>query len=151
MNKFVLMLATGLGSGYIPLMPGTAGSAVGVLVYYLLKDLPRGPYWATMAAVFFLAVWSSAIAEALLETKDPPRIVIDEVVGMLVTLSLLPFSWKTVLIGFILFRVFDIWKPFPVRLLQDKVPGGWGVVADDVMAGLYANLVLQFITRVKFF
>ena len=146
-QKIVLFLATGAGSGYLPWMPGTAGSLVGILLYYSLRSMPRGPYLAFVVAFFFLAVWASGLAEVIFGSKDPQRIVIDEVVGMLVTLALLPFSWRTVLVGFVLFRLFDIWKPFPVRLVQDNVPGGWGVVGDDVMAGIYANIVLQALTR----
>lgn len=146
-QKIVLFLATGAGSGYLPWMPGTAGSLVGILLYYSLRSMPRGPYLAFVVAFFFLAVWASGLAEVIFGSKDPQRIVIDEVVGMLVTLALLPFSWRTVLVGFVLFRLFDIWKPFPARLLQDRLPGGWGVVGDDVMAGIYANIVLQALTR----
>src|SRR3989338_7482754 len=146
-QKIVLFLATGAGSGYLPWMQGTAGSLVGILLYYSLRSMPRGPYLAFVVAFFFLAVWASGLAEVIFGSKDPQRIVIDEVVGMLVTLALLPFSWWTVLVGFVLFRLFDIWKPFPARLLQDRLPGGWGVVGDDVMAGIYANIVLQALTR----
>lgn len=147
MRSFILFLATGAGSGYFPWMPGTAGSLVGVLLYCSLRSMPRGPVLAFVVAFFFLAVWAAGLAEVIFGAKDPQRIVIDEIVGILVTLALLPFSWRTVLVGFVLFRVFDIWKPFPARLVQDSVPGGWGVVGDDVVAGIYANIVLQVLTR----
>lgn len=146
-QKFVLFLATGAGSGYFPWMPGTAGSLAGILLYYSLRSMPRGPYLAFVVAFFFLAVWAAGLAEVIFGAKDPQRIVIDEIVGMLVTLALVPFSWRNVLVGFILFRVFDIWKPFPARLAQDSLPGGWGVVGDDVVAAIYANVVLHILAR----
>jgi len=148
MKKFVLFAATGAGVGYLPGMPGTYGSVVGVAVYWGLKNLPLWPYLITVLALIFLAAWVSTIAEALLQKKDAQVIVIDEVIGMLVTLAVVPFSIKAVMIGFVLFRIFDIWKPFPIRLCQDRWPGGWGVVGDDVVAGIYANLILQFVTRI---
>lgn len=151
MKKFVLFAATGAGVGYLPGMPGTYGSVVGVLVYWGLKNLSLWPYLITVLALVFLAAWVSTIAEALLQKKDAQVIVVDEVIGMLVTLAVIPFSIKTVVIGFILFRIFDIWKPFPVRRCQDRWPGGWGVVGDDVVAGVYANLLLQLICRLPGF
>lgn len=148
MRSFILFLATGAGSGYFPWMPGTVGSLAGILLYYSLRSMPRGPYLAFVVAFFFLAVWVAGLAEVIFGAKDPQRIVIDEIVGMLVTLVLLPLSWKTALVGFVLFRVFDIWKPFPIRLVQDNIPGGWGVVGDDVVAAIYANLILQILVRI---
>ncbi len=148
MRKFILFLATGAGSGYFPWFPGTAGSAVGLLLFYLLKNLPVWPYLLTLLALIFLAAWVSTIAEILFQERDSHRIVIDEIVGILVTFAMIPFSIKVAAIGFVFFRIFDIWKPFPVRLFQDKLPGGWGVVGDDVMAGIYANIILQGVTRI---
>jgi len=143
MKKFVLFFATGFGSGYIPIMPGTCGSLVGVGLFWLLKDLHAAPYLVTIATFTVFACWVAGQADLVMGTKDNQKIVIDEIVGIFVTMALVPVSWKSLLAGFVLFRIFDIWKPFPVRLLQDKVPGGWGVVGDDVMAGVYANLILQ--------
>lgn len=129
--------------GYLPKYPGFFGSLIGLLLYWLLSYLPLSVYLITLFALICLASWVSTIAEVLLGQKDAQRIVIDEVVGILVTLALVPYSLKVVAIGFVLFRIFDVWKPFPVRLCQDRLPGGWGVVGDDVMAGIYANIVLQ--------
>lgn len=123
------------------------GSLVGILLYIPLSYLTLGSYLVTLLALIFLAAWASTIAEILLGEKDSQKIVIDEVVGILVTLALVPYSWKFMLAGFMLFRLFDIWKPFPVRLCQDRLPAGWGVVMDDVTAGIYANLVLQIVAR----
>ena len=143
MRKIILFLASGGGVGYIPLAPGTWGSAVGVLLFWALLRLPVWPLVVTVVAIAFLSCWIADLAEGLLGAKDPQVIVIDEVAGMLVTLLFLPVNWQVALAGFFFFRLFDIWKPFPARWLQDHLPGGWGVVGDDIMAGIYANLVLQ--------
>lgn len=149
MRKVILFFATAAGAGYSPWAPGTMGSLVGLLLYVPLSRLPFHLYLVTLLGLIFLAVWVSAIAEVLLKQKDAQKIVIDEVVGILVSLAFLPVSWMNLLIGFVLFRLFDAWKPFPVRLCQDRLPGGWGVVMDDVMAGVYANLALRIL--VSFF
>lgn len=143
MRKIILFLASGGGVGYMPVAPGTWGSAVGLLVFWALLRLPVWPLVVTVVAIVFLSCWIADLAEGLLGAKDPQIIVIDEVAGMLVTLLFLPVNWQVALAGFFFFRLFDIWKPFPARWLQDHLPGGWGVVGDDIMAGVYANLVLQ--------
>lgn len=120
---------------------------VGAVFVWLLKDLAWLPYLATALTFAVFAAWISGFADMILKTKDNQKIVIDEIAGMLVTMALVPVGWQTLLAGFILFRLFDIWKPFSIRLIQDKVPGGWGVVGDDVLAGVYANLVLQAAVR----
>ncbi len=147
MKKIILFIATGAGSGYLPWFPGTWGTLAALLLYWPLRQLPPWTYLITLAALIFLAVWVSTVAEVLLRTKDCSKIVIDEFVGLFVALSFIPFDWKWIAIGFVLFRIFDITKPYPARLIQDKVPGGWGIVGDDLIAGLYANLVLQMIIR----
>jgi phosphatidylglycerophosphatase A len=136
-NYLIKLLATGCGSGYSPVAPGTAGTMAGVLLYFLLAFLPGSVYF------FSLLVF----AEVIFGKKDPPCIVIDEVAGLLWTMLFVSPTIPGVIIGFILFRFFDIVKPFPVRLLQDKLPGGYGVVGDDVMAGIYSNLALQALIR----
>ncbi|HEX5036601.1 MAG TPA: phosphatidylglycerophosphatase A [bacterium] len=148
MRKVILFLASGFGSGYLPSVPGTWGSLVGLLLYWPLQRLAPLPLGATVLAVAFLSCWIAGLAEGFLGAKDPQIVVIDEVAGMFFSLVFLPFSWKIGLAGFFLFRLFDVWKPFPARLIQDKLPGGWGVVGDDLMAGIYANLVLQIAIRV---
>lgn len=145
LKKLILLIATGGGAGYLPRYPGFFGSLVGLLLYWPMSYLPLQIYLITLFALIFLASWVSTIAEVLLGQKDAQKIVIDEVVGILVTLALVPYSLQSAATGFVLFRIFDVWKPFPVRLCQDRLPGGWGVVGDDVMAGIYANLVLQLL------
>lgn len=147
LRRFVLFFATGFGLGYLPYAPGTFGSVVGAAFVWLLKDLTWLPYLATALTFAVFAAWISGFADMILKTKDNQKIVIDEIAGMLVTMALVPMTWRTLLAGFILFRLFDIWKPFPVRLIQDRVPGGWGVVGDDVLAGVYANFILQILIR----
>lgn len=147
MRKFVLFLATGLGTGYTPVAPGTAGSLLGLLIFWPLHRLPPWIFGLTLFAAIFLAVWISTIAETLYGKKDCQKIVIDEVIGIWVALAFVPLNIVTLVSGFVLFRLFDIWKPFPARLAQDRLPAGWGIVGDDVMAGIYANLVLQVVTR----
>jgi phosphatidylglycerophosphatase A len=151
MKKFILLVATGAGVGYLPGMPGTYGSIVGLAAYWGLKNLSPWPYLITLLALIFLAAWVSTIAEVVFGEKDSQKIVIDEVVGMLVALATIPFSVKAVVLGFVLFRLFDIWKPYPIRLCQERWPAGWGVVGDDLLAGIYANLLLQLIFRLPGF
>ncbi len=143
MRKFSLFFATGFGAGYSPWMPGTMGSAVGVALFWVIRNLAPVPYTVTVVTFTIFGCWVSGLADQFLGTKDNSKIVIDEIAGIFVTMAFVPVTWKSLLAGFVLFRLFDIWKPFPARLIQDKVPGGWGVVGDDVMVAVYANLVLQ--------
>jgi phosphatidylglycerophosphatase A len=147
MRKVILFFASGGGAGYLPGVPGTWGSLVGLLLFWPLRHLTSWPLLATVAAVAFLSCWIAGLAEGLIGSKDPQVVVIDEIAGMFVSLTLLPFSWKIAAAGFFLFRLFDVWKPFPARLFQEKLPGGWGIVGDDLMAGVYANLVLRVLIR----
>lgn len=99
----------------------------------------------TTVATVFLAIWASSWAENFFLRKDSPCIVIDEMAGLLVTMCLLPPTWLTILLGFLFFRLFDIIKPPPARFIEEKVKGGWGIVLDDVVAGIYGNGVIHFI------
>jgi phosphatidylglycerophosphatase A len=134
-------------SGHAPIAPGTFGSAFAAVFLFLPGRVPGIPEWslpfATVLFVVVLAagVWSARRAE-LIYGKDPGIVVIDEVAGMVVTLAALPNSVAAIVLGFFLFRVMDILKPFPVRLVE-RAPGSWGVMLDDVMAGIYANLLLR--------
>jgi len=148
MRNLVLFLATGAGSGYAPVAPGTAGAVVGVLLW-AAAVWGLGASWgvllAGLVAISALGVWSAGRAEALL-SHDDSRITIDEVAGVWLALMLLPARLDVVLVGFVLFRIFDIWKPFPVRAAE-ALPGGLGVMADDLVAGLYANACGQLLWR----
>jgi phosphatidylglycerophosphatase A len=147
MRKLTLFVATGAGSGFSPLAPGTAGSLVGLLLYLPLTGSHPLTYVGLVAGVFVLGVWTAGRAERVFGQRDDRRITIDEIAGMLLSLALLPARLDVAVVGFLLFRVFDIWKPPPARL-SESLPGGWGVMADDLVAGLYANLAGQVVWRV---
>jgi phosphatidylglycerophosphatase A len=145
-DRALLAVATGLGSGYAPVASGTAGSLVGLAIAWpLLTLLPLWGYLAATAAVSGLGVVAAGRAETLFGSKDPGRIVIDEIAGMLVTLIGVPPTWPLLAAGFLLFRVFDILKPFPCRWAERRLPGGLGVMTDDLLAGAYACLVLHVV------
>jgi phosphatidylglycerophosphatase A len=146
-KKFIKLLATGCGSGYSPVAPGTAGTVVGVLLYFPLTCFSGSVYLLFLLGFTAVAVYVARETEVIFHQKDAPCIVIDEVAGLLWTMIFVSPSIYAVITGFILFRFFDIVKPFPVGLLQDKLPGGYGVVGDDVMAGIYSNLVLQMLIQ----
>jgi phosphatidylglycerophosphatase A len=149
-------IATCGGVGYFPVAPGTAGSAVGVVLVLALGRLPVGAPWlqvslgAAAVVVFFLGVWSAGHAEKFFSRVDPRFVVIDEVAGQMITFLARPdASWKWLLAGFLLFRLFDVLKPFPAGRAE-RLPGGWGIMTDDVVAGGYALaalLVLEIFLR----
>lgn len=140
-DKIIKVLATGFGSGLSPVMPGTAGTLVGVLL--CLAFLPL--HWVFrclfVAALVGVAVYVSGRAEEIYGKKDDQRIVIDEIAGFLVAMLPVAINFLNLALAFVLFRIFDIWKPYPLRKFQE-LPGGWGVVVDDIGAGIYAAAVL---------
>ena len=139
----VIFLATGFHVGNIPFAPGTFGSLIGLPLSFALAGFSPAPAILCTLIFIFLAIYIADAAEKILKQKDPGCIVIDEIAGMVATLSGLPFNLNTVGIGFIIFRIIDILKPFPIRYLDKRIPGGLGVVADDVAAGIIANLLLR--------
>ena len=136
------MIATGFGSGYTPLAPGTAGTVVAVPVYLIISSLPWPLSLLTVAAFTALAVWASQEGEKLFHEKDAQRIVIDEIAGFLWATFLVAPTVLRVAAAFVLFRLFDIVKPFPAGWCQRRLPGGWGVVGDDCAAGVYGSAAL---------
>ena len=142
-ERAVLFLATGFFIGTVPFAPGTFGSIIGLPICFLISrlDILIGVICTVLFILF--AIWVAAAAEKVLRKRDAGEIVIDEIAGLIVTFIGLPFTLKTVIAGFIIFRTFDILKPFPIRFLEKKVAGGSGVVLDDVLAGLYGNLILR--------
>ena len=148
LSRFFLLLATGLGVGYSPIAPGTLGTLLAIPVYYFLSNIASPIYEITLIGFFFLSVWVSENAEIFFGKKDDSRIVIDEMMGFLITVLWVPKTILFVTLGFFLFRFFDILKPFPIRRLEKRLKGGFGVVLDDVMAGVYANIILQIIGRI---
>ena len=145
MKRFVLFFATGFGAGYSPFVPGTMGTLIAIPVYYFLSNIPSPIYEITLSGFLFLSIWFSEKAEVSFTKKDDRRIVIDEMMGFLITMLWLPKTIFTVMAGFFLFRFFDILKPFPIRNIEVRLKGGWGIVLDDVLAGVYANIILQII------
>jgi phosphatidylglycerophosphatase A len=148
MKQFILFWATGFGVGYSPIAPGTLGTLIAIPVYYFLSEIPSPIYEITLIAFFFLSVWISGNAETFFRKKDDQRIVIDEIVGFLITMLWISKTPRFILIGFFLFRFFDILKPFPIRRVDKTLKGGFGVVLDDVIAGVYANIILHLIGRI---
>jgi phosphatidylglycerophosphatase A len=146
MNRFILVLATGLGVGYSPIAPGTMGTLLSIPIYLFLSQIPSPLYELTLLTFFFLASWISEQAQKYWATKDDQRIVIDEMMGFLITMLWIPRTIFFISMGFILFRFFDILKPFPIRRLEKRWKGGFGVVLDDVAAGVYVNIILQIIS-----
>ena len=145
MNKFFLFLATGFGVGYSPFAPGTLGTLLAIPVYYFLSNISSPIYEITLIGFFFFSVWLSENAEIFFGEKDDQRIVIDEIIGFLITMLWIPKTILFVIIAFFLFRFFDILKPFPIRGLEKRLKGGFGVVLDDVVAGIYGNIILRLI------
>ena len=142
----ILFLATGAYAGYVPVAPGTAGSLVGLGVYAAAaRHLSAAGLLFLIAALFLVGSWAAHRAESYFAEKDPGAIVIDEVAGMLVSLWALPIGPAGWIAGFFLFRAFDIVKPFPIRTLERRIPGGVGVMFDDVLAGVYTNLSLRLL------
>ncbi len=170
LDYFALGVTT-FGVGYLPLMPGTYGSAVGVGVYLLFAHSEKYIYtrygldggtdaqitaWLHAGNLILfllfclLGIWAANRATILFKNKDPQQAVVDEVIGQLITFLFVPFlvSWHFILAGFLLFRLFDIWKPYPIDSLQN-LPAGIGVCADDILAGVYAGTCLALIYAVS--
>ncbi len=143
MKSLAIAIATAGYCGYVPVAPGTAGSVAGLLVFVLVRMAGGG--WIEAAAIvvsFAAGTWAAGVAEHHFGRPDPGPVVVDEVMGMLVTLAFLPVSVTGALAGFLVFRVADIVKPWPARRFE-QLPGGLGVMADDAMAAVYAHLVVR--------
>ncbi len=139
----ILLLATGFGTGLAPRAPGTAGTVVGVIAYLALAGLAPTIYLLLLLVLFVLGIWICRHAVRKLGVHDAPSIVFDEIVGILVTLTATPLQWPWIVAGFVLFRFFDILKPWPIIWLDKNVPGGLGIMLDDLVAGLFALALLQ--------
>ena len=139
----VLFLATGGYVGKIPFAPGTFGSFWGLPAAYLLSHLPVEAAVCITVVFILISIAVAHRAVRLLGREDPGCVVIDEIAGMMVTLIAIPFSAGTAAVGFVIFRLLDIFKPFPIRALERRIPGGAGVVLDDVVAGILGNILLR--------
>jgi len=145
MDKLIILFTSSCYLGYSPIVSGTVGTLGGVVLYLLLNRFVQVPFYVyaiITGSIFLLGIPASTKAENIYGKKDSGKIVIDEVVGFMVTMFAIPFNWKNVAIGFFLFRVLDVIKPFPIRRFED-FDGGFGVMADDFIAGIYGCLIMH--------
>ena len=146
-DRLAMALATGLGIGFMPIAPGTWGSLPGLLLAFLLDRWAGG--WAVLggaAAVAAVGTWAADRAARRLGDSDPGPVVVDEIAGQMLTLAFVPHAATALIAGFFLFRALDIWKPWPANRLE-ALPGGSGIMADDLMAGLYGNVLLRLLAH----
>ncbi len=142
MKRLVLVIATAGGAGYFPVAPGTVGSAVGVAIFLLTCSWPVAAQAALILVIAAVGSWAGTVATSHFGRKDPGHVVIDEVAGQLLTLLAIGPTWPGIILGFFVFRALDIVKPWPARDFE-RFPGGYGIMADDLMAGVYGNVVLR--------
>jgi phosphatidylglycerophosphatase A len=140
-------LAYGFGSGAIPVAPGTFGTLAAIPIYLLMQDLPLVYYAAIVVVVTLVGIVLCHITAKDLGVHDHPGIVWDEIAGYLLTMLAAPKGWLWIWLGFGLFRLFDIWKPWPIRWLDRRVGGGFGIMIDDTLAAIYALIILQLIAH----
>jgi phosphatidylglycerophosphatase A len=145
MKTLVTAFVTFLGVGFVPIAPGTAATAAGIGVVFLLQSSMLA-YMTVMGMLLVAAIPACTYLEKRLNQKDPGIIVIDEVVGVMIALWGLPLTWPIAIIGFFLFRAFDMFKIYPINRFE-ALPGGWGIMLDDVMAGVYTNIALHLAVR----
>jgi phosphatidylglycerophosphatase A len=142
-----LVIATGVFAGYFPVASGTFGTLVGVLIVWLCRDFPLGANVALAVGVGAAGIWAAGEANRIFGKADASYIVIDEIVGFMITMIGIPVTTYWLVWGFILFRIFDVVKPPPANYFDERVKSGWGVVMDDVVAGIYGNLLLHLMMR----
>ena len=145
-NSIAKIIATFFYVGFIPVGPGTFGTLAAIPLFYALSLTNVYVYLAVTVIVILVSVWASTLAESIFQKSDPGQVVADEISGFLVTMILVPPTITNIFFGFLLFRLFDITKPYPVRELE-KLPRGWGIVIDDVAAGIYACITLHIFGR----
>ena len=143
-DKVALLVSIWFGTGLLPGMPGTFGTAGAIPLYLLINFLNTNYQGLFLLIMIIGAIWSAHRSQRILCRVDPREIVIDEVAGFLLSVIFIPFTLRNCVAGFFLFRFFDILKPPPIKLIENKVKGGWGIVFDDLIAGVYAHLCLRF-------
>jgi phosphatidylglycerophosphatase A len=139
----VHVLAYGFGTGLVPIAPGTVGSLIGVGLFWFMAGIAPAPYIAIVAVMFVAGIFICGQTARDVGAVDPGFIVYDEVVGFLVAMYMLPADWRWIGAGFVIYRIFDIWKPFPIHWVEDKLGLGSGIMTDDVIAGIYTLIILQ--------
>jgi phosphatidylglycerophosphatase A len=142
-RRLIHFAAFGFGAGHAPVAPGTFGTLVAVPIYLLLREGGLAVHAGAVVAMFVAGIWLCGIAERDLGAQDAPGIVWDEIVGYLIAMLAVPTGWPWVVAGFVLFRLFDIVKPFPIRTFERRVGGGLGVMLDDALAGVYVLAILH--------
>jgi phosphatidylglycerophosphatase A len=149
-RRFLVVFGvTGAFVGYLPLAPGTWGTIVGVGLVYWLRSLPTTLFVSLCVALTLLGVWLCAVAQHIFKKHDPQRAVVDEIVGVMITMIGMPVTPYWMLVGFLVFRFLDILKPVPANLADTRLKTGWGVMLDDVIAGVYGNIILQLMWRAQ--
>jgi len=138
-------LGLGFGSGLAPVAPGTFGTLAAIPIYLLMQNLSLLAYIALTVVAFFVGIWICQQSADWLGKDDPSAVVWDEIVGYLITMIAAPTGWLWIVIGFVLFRLFDILKPWPISLADREIHGGLGIMVDDVIAGIFSAVILQII------
>ena len=146
-KRLLIFFSTGFFIGYIPFAPGTFGTLIGLVLLFLVSKLSVDTQIILFIIYFFISYVSIKVAVEHFKKSDPPEVVCDEILGIWVTLILFEINFKTLLLGFILFRVFDIIKPFPIRYIDHKLKNALGVILDDIIAGLIAKGIIWLILK----
>jgi phosphatidylglycerophosphatase A len=148
LRHLIIIITSWFYSGYFPFASGTAGTIATIPLYLLLVHAHPAVYAIVTVALFFIGIWASNYAAVIHKKKDPKQVVIDETVGFLVTMAFIPFSWKALAIGFVIARVLDIIKPPPARQAE-ALHGGTGIMMDDLIAGIYGNILMWILVYLK--
>lgn len=141
-------IAFGFGTGCIPVAPGTFGTLIAIPLYLYLETYSQTFYLIALIAIIIFSVWLSEKVSKEIHVHDHQGMNIDEIVGFLVTMAYAPYGWGWIILGVVLFRFFDIVKPFPIRQIDERVKGGLGVILDDVLAGIYSLIIIQTIAKI---
>ncbi|MEO5340548.1 MAG: phosphatidylglycerophosphatase A [Magnetococcus sp. MYC-9] len=148
-GRLALEVATLMGAGRLPKAPGTWGTAVTMPFCWWAQQGGVGVQVGVLLLVLGVGTWATAVACRFYGRSDPPQVVVDEAAGVMVAMLAAPEGWFWLLVGFVLFRLFDIWKPWPVNWLDRKVPSPWGVMVDDLAAGVYAGVCIMVLARIS--
>lgn len=145
LKKPSCFLAYGFGAGLSPKAPGTVGTLVAIPLYWVMQSWPLWLYLTAILVGFIAGIWICQQAVNWLKKEDPSAVVWDEIVGFWVTMIAAPAGWQWIVVGFVFFRLFDIWKPWPISVADQKLHGGFGIMLDDILAGVFALICLQLL------